>query len=292
MKYLSKLSLIAFLSIYANATEVQYGTGTFEIKGGFVGLDKSIDAQLNTYSIVEQHKSFFDSTWFYKYNFSFYKSKDMLQTQTTLDTYSNGFFNPPTSLVSPSIDYSVQGIDLNIVLGKDLYRKNENDYLGIGLMLGISLPYVNSQKDDDNDDSSSDNTMDTMLDSKTEISTYKIGPSITYRSNFNKYLSFYASGTYAYHNGTLKNDYINTKIKVNGIFQEYDLGFRFQAVSFNKDLGWFTLSPRLYATLGYRYTSWTLKDINLDITGADVTFDQMDFEMKSKITYFGVGYSF
>ena len=156
----------------------------------------------------------------------------------------------------------------------------------------MSLPWIESSKDDDNDDSTSDNIMDVMKDSKTEIYTYKIGPSITYRKSFNNLFSFYASGTVAYQNGTMKNDYVNSELVVNGLFQEYDLGFRFQPVSFEKELGWFTFSPRLYATLGYRYTSWELKDIDIDVTGANTTITKSNFSMKSKITYFGLGYSF
>ncbi|MCI0500835.1 MAG: hypothetical protein L0Y61_03720, partial [Epsilonproteobacteria bacterium] len=76
------------------------------------------------------------------------------------------------------------------------------------------------------------------------------------------------------------------------IFQEYDVGIRFQPVSFDKKIGWFTLSPRLYATLGHRYTDWKLKDINIDVTGLVVNFAKTDFAMNSNISYFGLGYSF
>jgi hypothetical protein len=216
----------------------------------------------------------------------------MVQTQSSINSYTNGYFNPPISLTTPSIDYRVQGMDINLVLGKDISRTDENNYLGLGLMIGISLPWIDSKKDDNNDDSTSDNTMNNMTKSKTEIYTYKIGPSITYRKSLNNLFSFYTSATYAYQNGTIKNDYLNSDLSVNGLFQEYDLGFRFQPVSFDKKVGWFTFSPRLYATIGYRYTSWDLKDINIDITGINTNFTKSDFLMKSKITYFGLGYSF
>jgi len=292
MKVITKLSLIAFMSLSLNAGEIQYGKGNFEIKGGFIGLDKSINADLQTYSFLEQHKNFGSSSWFYKYNFTFYDSKQMVQTQSSINSYTNGYFNPPISLTTPSIDYRVQGMDINLVLGKDISRTDENNYLGLGLMIGISLPWIDSKKDDNNDDSTSDNTMNNMTKSKTEIYTYKIGPSITYRKSLNNLFSFYTSATYAYQNGTIKNDYLNSDLSVNGLFQEYDLGFRFQPVSFDKKVGWFTFSPRLYATIGYRYTSWDLKDINIDITGINTNFTKSDFLMKSKITYFGLGYSF
>jgi len=81
-------------------------------------------------------------------------------------------------------------------------------------------------------------------------------------------------------------------LKVNGIFQEYDFGIRFQPVSYDKKIGWFTLSPRLYTTLGHRYTDWKLKDINIDVTGLGVNFAKTDFAMNSSISYFGLGYSF
>ena len=131
-----------------------------------------------------------------------------------------------------------------------------------------------------------------MKNSKTKIFTYKIGPSLAARTSLNKFFTLYGSGTFAYQTGTFKSDYANADLTVNGTFQEYDIGIRFQPVSSDHDFGFITISPRLYATIGYRYTSWDLNDINIDITGTNTQFKQNNFNMNSTITYFGLGYSF
>ena len=90
----------------------------------------------------------------------------------------------------------------------------------------------------------------------------------------------------------MKNSYANSDLDVDGTFQEYDIGIKFQPLKYDKKIGWFTFSPRLYATLGYRYSQWILDDVAIDITGIGANFDKTDFKMKSSIGYFGIGYSF
>ena len=291
-KQILTLSCIGLITTTLYSGEIQTGQGTFEMKGGFIGLDSTITTDITTYSMVEQHKNIAKSSWFYKYNLTWYDSENMVQTQNKINSYPTGFFTNPTPITLPSIDYRLQGLDINFVAGKDIIHNNENNYLGAGIMVGLSTPWIDSKKDDNNLDSLSQNTMNNMKNSKTEIYTYKIGPSFTARKSINKYFSVYGSGTYAYQTGTMKNDYAKSDLTINGIFQEYDFGIRFQPISSDYKFGWLTISPRLYATLGYRYTSWDLDDINIDITGTNTKFTQIDFNMNSTISYFGVGYSF
>jgi len=291
-KNIAKIALASLLCSSLSAGEIQYGNGTFEMKGGFIGLDQAISENINTYSMIEQHKNIASSTWYYKYNFTWYDSDNMIDTQNTINTYPNGFAQNPVTKTTPSVDYRFQGLDLNVVLGKDISHTDENNYIGAGILLGISIPWIDSKKSDNNNDANSDSAMNAMKDSKTEMLTYKVGPSITARKSLNKYFSVYGSATYAYQTGTLKNDYAKTDINVDGIFQEYDFGIRFQPVSSDYEFGWLTISPRLYATLGYRYTSWDLNDIAIDVTGAGTTINKTDFNMNSSTAYVGVGYSF
>jgi len=281
MKNIIKLSLASLLATSLYAGEFQIGTGTMELNGGFTGLNTSKKDDVLTYSLVEQHKNMFSSSWFYKYNFTWYDSNEIVNGQESQN-----------STVVPSIDYRPQGLDLNLVLGKDLSRTDENNYVGAGIMLGVSLPWIDSKKDSNNNDSTSDNAMNAMEKSKTEMLTYKIGPSITARKSLNKYFTVYGSATYAYQTGNLKNSYAKVDTNVDGIFQEYDAGIRFQPVSSDYDMGWITLSPRLYATMGYRYTSWELNDVAIDVTGTNTTFNKSDLTMTSSVVYFGAGYSF
>jgi len=292
IKNIIKIGLAVLLGNSLYAGEIQYGHGTFEMSGGFIGLTQDITADISTYSMIEQHQNIASSTWYYKYNFTWYDSDEMMQAQDTINSYVNNFSQNSGIKTVPSIDYRLQGLDLNIVLGKDLFHKDKNNYFGVGILLGLSIPWIDSKKSDSNDDTTSDNIMNAMKDSKTKMLTYKIGPSITARKSLNRYFTVYGSATYAYQTGSFKNDYAKTDLNVDGIFQEYDFGIRFQPVSVDYEFGWLTISPKLYATLGYRYTSWDLNDITMDVTGTNANFNQTDFNMNSSIAYIGVGYSF
>ena len=292
IKNIIKIGLAVLLGNSLYAGEIQYGHGTFEMSGGFIGLTQDITADISTYSMIEQHQNIASSTWYYKYNFTWYDSDEMMQVQDTINSYVNNFSQNSGIKTVPSIDYRLQGLDLNIVLGKDLFHKDKNNYFGVGILLGLSIPWIDSKKSDSNDDTTSDNIMNAMKDSKTKMLTYKIGPSITARKSLNRYFTVYGSATYAYQTGSFKNDYAKTDLNVDGIFQEYDFGIRFQPVSVDYEFGWLTISPKLYATLGYRYTSWDLNDITMDVTGTNANFNQTDFNMNSSIAYIGVGYSF
>lgn len=294
------------LALGITILNAETGIGTIKMSGGFLGLDASLKTDITTYSIKEQHAMLFGSkSWFYRYNLTWYDSKQMIAAQNTVNTYlsklptsfANHYFpttpiNSPIQLKTPSIDYRLQGLDVNLGLGKDLYHKSENQYFGAFVMAGLSIPWINSKKDSRNNDSISNSAMNLMKASKTEISTYKIGLGVAGRVPLNKYFSLYGSATYAYQSGTIKNSYARADFNTNGIFQEYDIGIRFQPFSYDKKLGWLTLSPKLYGTLGYRYTKWTLKDINIDTTGVGVKFDKSDFSMNSSLYYLGLGYSF
>jgi len=292
-KSILKLSLASFLTCSLYAGETQIGHGTFEMNGGFIGLNQKISENITTYSILEQHAPLLGSdSWFYKYNFTWYDSDTLKQAQSTINSYANGYLQAPTQITQPSIDYRMQGLDINVAVGKDIYHTSKRDYVGLGLMLGISMPWIDSKKNNNNNDSTSNAAMNAMKDSKTKIFTYKIGPSITARKSIGQNFSIYASGTVAYQNGTFKNDVVNSDLSVNGIFQEYDMGFRFQPTSTDYKIAGITISPRVYATLGYRYTSWDLNDINIDITGQNTKITSTDFNMNSSIIYCGLGYSF
>ena len=285
---ISKVALcILGITTILNASEVEFGNGTFKISGGFIGLNHTIKDDVTTYSMVENHSSIFKSSWFYKYNITWYNSKKLVATQNNINTKLNNI-----NTIIPSIDYKPQGLDINLGIGKDLYHKSENDYLGLALMLGFSAPYIDSKKDNNNNDSLSNVTMNAMKKSKTKIYSYKIGLNIMQEIPLGNYFSIYGSATYDYQTGTMKNSYAKSNLDVDGTFQEYDLGIKFQPIKYDKKIGWFTFSPRLYATLGYRYSQWTLDDVAIDVTGVKVNFANTDFKMRSSIGYFGIGYSF
>ena len=292
--FLKKIAILGILPICLMAGEIETGHGSFKMTGGFMGLDSTISADVTTYSLVEQHKNLFSSRFFYKYNLTWYDAKELTQKQSSINN-SIGIFNSATGqTLLPSIDYRPQGLDVNLVVGGDILHKDENNFVGMGLMVGVSLPWIDSKKSSSNNNNSNatKNAIGIMKDTKTTMLTYKIGPNIVASKSLGDYFSLYASATYAYQTGKLKNDYLESDLDVNGIFQEYDAGVKFQPLSYDYKIGWITISPRLYATLGYRYTSWKLNDVKLNVAGIRANFAKTEFKMDSSIGYFGIGYSF
>ncbi len=282
-------------SVLAFGGEIRYGHGTITMQGGFIGLKGSIDTDISTYTLAEMHKNIGSSDWYYAYGLNWYDSDEVTNAQQKLQNAIDGMAGYMPSAAAdylPAIDYKFEGFDGNLIIGRDLIHQKERGYVGLGLLLGISLPWIDSDKSASNNDQITDETMKLMKSSKTKIETFKIGPSICGSYAFNRYFSLYGSATYAYQTGRMKNDYIDADLDVEGTFQEYDAGIRFQPVSIHKKVGFITLSPKFYMTAGYRYTKWQVDDVALDVTGAGVTFDASDFTSENSILYFGVGYDF
>jgi len=284
MKKIGKIAALALLSASLFASEVQYGSGTISLKGGLFGLNSKVSENITSYSMVEQHKNLLGSNWYYKYNFTWFDSQKMTQ--------SLNLFNSGLSTVGfPQISYKFEGMDINAVLGYDLRHKSENDHIGIGVLFGISTPWIESQNSSNSNMGS--HLLDAMQTSKTKFLTYKIGPSITFRKNFGNYFAVYGSAAIGYEYAKIKNGYAQVNSSANGLFQEYDAGIMFIPLSKDyKVTSWLTLSPRLYATLGYRYTDWKLNDIAVNITGLNLYVPPTDFQATTSIGYFGLGYSF
>ena len=279
MKKIFILSVVTVIAL--NAAEFEYGRGTFTLEGGFVGLNGKISTDVNTYSTLERHKNILSSKWYYRYNFTWIDSNYATQAQNTVNTL--------TSTVNlPSIDYKLQGLDANAVLGRDIINKDDGDtYLGLGLLVGISVPYIKS------DNSSSTSPTTTILkNSKTKFTTYKVGLNISASKQITHKLSMYLYGSYAYQNANLKNSSINLDTSSNGIFEEIDVGFRYTPLSFKKKIWFLELNPKLYFTAGYRYSYWQVKDVSINVSGVGASWGDSNLDMKNSIAYIGIGYSF
>jgi len=290
------LSLCLIVGTLATASEIRYGHGTYTLNGGFLGLTSRHTTDISSYSLVEQHKNIFKTRGYYAYNITWYDSDTLVQNQQTLETgvsQTNSLIPLGTSATQvqvPGLNYRYEGLDAQGVIGYDIYHKGENDFFGVGLLVGISLPWIDTQK---SSDSQNDSTFTDMYEkSKTEIMTYRVGPSIEGRTSLGKFFSIYASGTVAYQTGSIKNDYARTNVNVDGWFTALDTGLRFQALSYDKELFGITISPRLYADLGYRYSYWELKDIAIDTSGIGTTFNKSTMEMSTSVAYLAIGYSF
>jgi len=309
MKTITKLSLILLgLSSTINAFELEYGSGDFSMEGGFLGLTGEISTDVSTYSLVDRHTNMM-SNIYYGYDLTWYDSKVLRQAQHTYNNFASDFnsFLPTNSPATiPEMEYRMKGLDVNFQLGYDVIHKNEDNFLGVGVLLGISMPWIDATKSDDSTPSLGfildhideiKDAKDMFDDSKTEISTYKIGPAINLQKSLTKNISVYGTATYAYQTGKIKNDYAHSDFSVDGTFQEYNLGLYFTPFTEQYKWGWFTLSPRIYATLGYKYSKWDMGKMAIDISGTEISSEMLDmfkmkFGMETSIGYFGVGYSF
>jgi hypothetical protein len=184
--------------------------------------------------------------------------------------------------------------------------------LGLGALLGISMPWIDSTKSGDiaRDTAIPDfdfyiDNMENFMDikdmfakSRTKILSYKIGPTINFqKSLISNKLSFYGMASYAYQTAYIKNDYAHSKFSVDGTFKEYNFGLYYTPFTQRYKFGWITLSPRIYATLGYKYSSWSLNKMIINISGVKLSSDildplAMELGMDTSIYYFGIGYSF
>jgi len=222
-----KRSLLVFLGVsnLLLASEFQYGSGTFGMEGGFLGLTGRIDTDVTTYSMVTRHANVLGD-FFYAYDLNWYDSKTLTQAQHDYNNFVNngnnmmGMNNDAIASV-PSMDYMLEGLDANVRLGYDVLHKDEDNYLGVGVLVGISLPWIESSKNSSssNDNGSNDNASNTLLgafiDTKTSIQTYKVGVTVNFQKTLidNK-LSLYGVGSYAMQTGKIENDYLISAVTI------------------------------------------------------------------------------
>jgi len=304
------LSLVT-LTLLSSATEFQYGSGTFNMTGGFLGLTGSVGTDIDTFTLSERHSNVAGSDIFYGYDFTWMDSKTLKQAQHTYNdmvTVANGFNPMPTNKWEiPSMDYRVKGLDANIRVGYDVVNENQDNFLGLGLLIGLSIPWIDSSSSavpsDDSIQFIIDNrenlatAYDYFEKTKTSIMTYKIGPSINFQKSLNENISIYGLGSFAYQTGYIKNDHIDSKFSVNGTYQEYNVGFYFTPFTETYKWGWLSISPRLYGTLGYKYSKWDVDEMLINTSGVEMSSKILDpLGMKlgfdSSVAYAGVGYSF
>ena len=310
---LKKLSLsLVFSTIVAQAVEFEYGYGTFGMQGGFLGLDSRIDCDISTFTIKTEHSNFLGK-FYYGYNLTWLDSDRLRQAQRSYNAFAkniNGYLWSITkskTATIPEIKYRVKGLDANVRLGYDILHKDSKNYLGVGLLLGISAPYIDADKGDSvaPDLGFMFNNLGYLLDakklfakSKTEFATYKIGPTVSFQKELVKDKVFlYGTASYAYQHADIDNSFAHMSLSADGTFQSYDIGLKF--VPFQKKIKTkhFTIHPNLFITTGYRYSKWEVKDVAFDISGNEISSKLLSplkskFKMDSSTAYIGLGYKF
>ncbi len=299
------LPLITLLSY--GGVEVQYGTGTFGMEGGFLGLDHRIDCDISTFTIKDEHSNF--GNFYYGFNLTWLDSDKLRQAQKSYNSLAKKGseylwnYTHSKSATIPEIEYRVKGLDLNLRLGYDIIHKDKNNYLGIGVLLGISAPYIDADKGNSvaPDLGFMYDNAGYLLDayklfskSKTDFTTYKIGPTVSFQKELiESKLFLYGTASYAYQNADIDNSFAHMGFNADGTFASLDVGLTFKPFASKNSSKY----QNLYVTAGYNYSKWEVKDVAFDISGAEVSSKILNplkskFSMDSQTAYVGLGLSF
>ena len=320
---MKKILLAGCVAASLFAGEVQFGEGNFKIDSKLLGLGSSKSENITSISLVNEHNNIFSSNYFYAYKIAYFKSKTLttssnylgssinkLTTSNLTNNNSNSNNSVPNNTTSNTNNTSatpnnlssvptttdinqndlliyqkLRGIDINFVLGRDFINTDDRDtYLGAGLLVGASFPYVKSNS---NNNSSSSNSSEKYLKkSKTKFYTYKLGLDVKGAKAINKVVSFYASGAYAIQRAKIKNTALNLDSSSNGHYMTFNTGIKFQLKTHMKI--WFLkLSPNVFATMGYRYDYWKVNNVKINSLALNT-----DITMRISQVYAGVGFGF
>jgi len=280
---MKKILSVIGLSLGLFASEVQFGQGNMKIDSNILGLNLSKNEKVIAYSLVNEHKNIFSSKYFYSYKLAYYKS-NTIKTAYKLNAALAAALGVPQNIL---IYNKLRGIDLNIVLGRDFINENKKDtYLGTGLLIGASFPYLKTNSNNNNNNSS----LKYLKKSKTKFYTYKIGLSVKGEKALNGFINIYANTAYAFQTAKVKNSELKLDSSSNGDYFTFNTGVKFQAKT-KKKIGFVTLSPALFATLGYRYDYWKVKDVKYSTPLKSGT-QSTDIDLKVSQFYVGLGYDF
>jgi len=185
------------------------------------------------------------------------------------------------------IDYKIIGVDINFALGYDFLKNKKGDYLGFGILTGVSFPYIKSKSSNDNSDNIDLREFNYLKNSKTKMITYKLGGTIRGYKSLTGFLGFYGDTNYAFQTARVKNDTAHINVKSRGVYYSYNFGIKLQVKKKIK-IWKISMSPSLFATLGFRKEFWRVNDVkmgNLNILPSKIY-------MSLSQVYFGIGYTF
>ena len=282
----------------AHAGEFQFGSGDFSLKGGLLGLENKVESSTQVVTFKEQHSKILDTRLFYNYSLSTYSSNRFQNETNSLNTIGG------KQLLLPNTNFDWQGIDAQVTLGYDIFKKSSQDYFGVGLSLGVALPYIdNSGNNSGSDYDGNSGEANTIIPpgaslpidffaSKTEFTGRKLGPKVMFGKSLNRLAAVYGEMSYARQAMQVKNSTFDVNSNIGGDYFSYELGMRYQPFSVKKDFGFITLQPSLYFTFGVNYSELRLDEFKVDLSGQDFDLDSVKLESSSTTLNFGVGYSF
>jgi len=275
---------LALLVNSANALDLRYGQGDFEwnIGSDLLG-EHSVTLDDKIISISEEHANFIDSPWYYFGNIDMHNSDTLDKVTDVADKIVGSLpFNPSDIAPFPS-SFKVTGLDFDIGVGYDV-AKDENGYLGIGLMTGISTPFMEMHNYLE-----AYEYLNTLLEeTSTDVQTYKLGLTLQGSYNITNEFSIYGTGIYAMQTGTLDNDLISSSIDIDGTYSSFDVGVKFYPS------GVVDNETNFYVNIGYAYKHWEIDDMNVNIGNILATnlSSVVNTDMSSDNLYIGIGMTF
>ena len=271
----------------ANALDLKYGKGDFEWSAGFAGIaEQSVTLDDNIISISEQHLNIGDSPWYIFGNIDIHNSDQLDKITDVADSIRESMPILPIDIIGdiapfPS-SFKISGVDLDIGVGYDIVH-NQDGYFGIGVVTGLSTPFMEM-----NNYLQSYNQLSELLrDTSTDVTTYKLGVSLQAAFTIADSVSIYGTGIYAMQNGDMTNKIVKGTFDVSGTYTSLDLGIRYDFES-TADNGNF------YIKAGYAYKHWAIDDISGGVAGLVLPImpSLSDMDMTVDYGYIGIGYNF
>lgn len=301
-------TIIAFFLITStlSALDIRIGKGDFTATQGIAGLySVSAEVDLDVISLDERHYALGDSGLFVFGNLDIYSSKQMDSMTDVIDSIMNTstptlpFETPITvgtttpnevlgTFIPVPSSYKMYGVDFDIGLGHDVIA-SDRGYIGLGIMTGISMPAMEME----NYFESYNFYTELLSQTKTELTTYKLGLSIQGGYEIMDYLSVYGSGTYAYQFGEMDNSIVRSSVDAKGSYRAFDIGLRFYPLLLaDDDKG--DLYDRFYLNIGHAYKKWEVDEVQVSLIGIDMPdpMSYLDIGFESSYTYLGLGYRF
>jgi len=274
---------LVFMASSGNALELRYGQGDFEWKASVLGFESSVTIDDRVFSINEQHQNIGDGAWYYFGNIDIHNSKEFNTITNIADEISDALPISPDSIAPFPTSYQVSGLDIDIGVGYDLYH-DDKSFFGIGIMTGISTPYMEMHNIID----SAESINSLLDDTSTDVETYKLGVTLQSELNIAEALSIYGTAIFAYQTGSMSNEIIQSSFDVTGSYTSFDVGIKYYMTNTSGE------ESNFYAKLGYTYKNWTIDDISGKIGSLLVPnlLSLVETEMSVDYIYVAIGYNF
>ena len=273
--YITLFMITVLNTTSSSAIDIKMGKGSFEwiLKAGaFYNSYNTLDVYI--FGMSEHHLNF-DNSRFYRFgNLDIYSSTKQANSREKNNQFIFdllGINGNSSSTTKNTNGFKVDGLDLNMGVGYDVLKFSKG-FVGLGLVTGVSLPFLNA-----------DNPLRVFAtDSDSTVYTYKFGTSFQGEFNFTKNLSLYSTLLYGYQTGNIKNK--RDKIIINGDYVFLDIGVKIINL----------LDSKLSASLGFNTKHWTMDEIDVTLSNVNVSFlsSLLSNNLSSDYFYFGLGYEF